>query len=551
MAAVGLRAAAVLGAFVAILIGATAAGASSTQESWLQDDDQLVFNDPAQVAQKLDEIAALGVQTIRVSVIWAAIAPDPTSYTRPQFDATDPSAYPAGAWDTYDTLVRDAHARGVTVNFVLTGPIPYWATVGRSPLPDLQKDYSPNPAEFQQFAYAVGRRYSGSYVAGPAPPPPTPPALLGVPLGFVLGYPPQPANPAPLPAVSSWAIWNEPNEGGWLLPQWRLVNRKWVEASPALYRQLIDAGTAGLAASGHKGDRILIGETAARGTASRCTGCSMRPMLFLRALYCVSGSYKPLTQARARELQCPGKPDPQAFAQSHPELFGASGYAHHPYSFSHPPARRESDPQEVPLANLSRLEHALDLIFPVYGHAPGVPIFLTEYGYKSDPPNPFADFTQQQQAAFINQGEFIAYGDPRVKAFAQFLLVDDQPKEGEPVGSRSYWSTFQTGLIDLSGNFKPAFTAFRLPIWIPNPRHGRKAAVWGQIRPAPRGTTQTARLEFATKATSAFATIAVIETRNPQGFFTAHVKFPQPGTARLAWTAPGGDVLYSRATPIS
>jgi hypothetical protein len=532
------------------MIGATAARSSTIQESWLQDDDQLVFNDPNQVATQVNQIQALGVETLRVSVIWAAIAPDPTSYARPQFDATNPSAYPPGAWDTYDTVVRDAAARHLGVNFVLTGPIPYWATVGRSPLPDLQKDYDPNPAEFQQFADAVGRRYSGSYVAGPAPPPPKPPTLLGIPLNFIVGYPPQPANPAPLPAVNSWSIWNEPNEGGWLLPQWRLINRQWVEASPAIYRQLVDAGTAGLDASGHAGDRILIGETAARGSPRKCTGCSMRPMLFVRALYCVSGSYRPLTSVRARELQCPSQPNPAAFAQAHPELFGATGYAHHPYSFSHPPAQRESDPQEVPLANLSRLEHALDLIFPAYGRAPGVPIFLTEYGYKSDPPNPFADFTQQQQASFINQGEFIAYSDPRVSAFAQFLLVDDQPKAGEPAGSRSYWSTFQTGLIDLSGNFKPAFTAFRLPIWIPNPRHGRKTEVWGQLRPAQRSTTQTAQLEFATKATGAFATIAVIETRNPQGFLVAHITFPAAGTARLAWTAPSGAVLYSRTTPI-
>lgn len=528
-----------------------AARASTAQQSWLQDDDRLVFSNPSQVASALDQIAALGVSTVRVSVIWAAVAPDPTSYQRPQFDAADPSAYPPGSWDGYDTLVRDAAARGLTVNFVLTGPTPYWASTGRSPLPALQKDYDPNPAEFQQFAEAVGRRYDGSYIAGPAPPPPKPPTFLGLPLGALLGYPPQPANPAPLPAVRSWAIWNEPNEGGWLMPQWRLVGKSWVEASPALYRELVDAGRAGLQASGHGADLILIGETAARGIPNTCTGCSMRPMLFVRALYCVGGSYRPLTGVRARELQCPSKHGPAAFAAQHPGLFDATGYAHHPYSFSHPPAAMEADPLEVPLANLSRLEHALDVIFRTYGHAAGVPIFLTEYGYKSNPPNPFAGFTQEQQAEFINQGEYMAYRDPRVRALAQFLLVDDQPKAGQPAGTRSYWSTFQTGLIDLAGDPKPAFTAFRLPIWIPNPRHGRSVVVWGQLRPAARGSTQTAQVQFAARNSSTFTALRAIQTSNPQGFLLGHVTFPSAGAARLAWTAPGGAVLYSRATPVS
>jgi hypothetical protein len=34
------------------------------------------------------------------------VAPDPASATKPKFDATDPNAFPTGAWDRYDTLVR-------------------------------------------------------------------------------------------------------------------------------------------------------------------------------------------------------------------------------------------------------------------------------------------------------------------------------------------------------------------------------------------------------------------------------------------------------------
>ena len=46
----------------------------------------------------LDQLKALGVDRVHVSLPWGSIAPDPQSHTRPTFDATDPAAYPAGVW---------------------------------------------------------------------------------------------------------------------------------------------------------------------------------------------------------------------------------------------------------------------------------------------------------------------------------------------------------------------------------------------------------------------------------------------------------------------
>jgi hypothetical protein len=545
---------AAVGALLLALLVPARALASNTQMSVLQDDDRLIFANPDHVARSLDQIAALGVDTLRVSVIWAAVAPDPTSPQRPSFDAADPAAYPAGAWDRYDTLVRLAAARGIAVNFVLTGPIPRWASQGVSPVPSFVKDFDPSASAFARFVHAVSWRYDGHYVAAPAPPPPPPPDFLGLPLplGSLFGYPPQPASPQPLPRVNSWSIWNEPNEGGWLTPQWRHAGRaRWTERAPAVYRGLVDAGVAALDSTGHGGDQILIGETAARGTVRRCAGCSMRPMLFLRALYCVGGAYRPLTGARARALGCPASGDSRAFAAAHPALLSPTGYAHHPYSFESPPGVSDPDPQDAPLANLSRLETGLDRIYAVYGRPPGLPIYLTEYGYKSDPPNPFARFSTLQQAAFINQGEYMAFQDPRVRSMAQFLLVDDLPKAGTSRGSRSYWSTFQTGLVSLNGEPKPAFAAYRIPIWLPDPRHGAKADVWGQLRPATRGTVQSAQVQFRAAGGAAFATLRTVQTSNPRGFVLAHVLFPTRGQLRLSWRDPASGIVYdSRTAPI-
>jgi hypothetical protein len=43
---------------------------------------------------------------VRVTVYWRLVAPDPASATKPKFGATDPNAFPTGAWERYDTLVR-------------------------------------------------------------------------------------------------------------------------------------------------------------------------------------------------------------------------------------------------------------------------------------------------------------------------------------------------------------------------------------------------------------------------------------------------------------
>jgi hypothetical protein len=537
------------------LVLAPTAIASLTQETILQDDDQLIFSSPTQVARTLSRLAGLGVDRVRVSVIWAALAPHPESRNRPEFHASDPAAYPSGAWDRYDTLVRLAAARGIGVIFDLTSPAPYWAARADAPARGYRKNFDPSPAAFSDFVRAVGRRYDGTYIPDTQRPAPVPPPLLGLPMPFSRPLPASPMNGDhdPLPAVTSWAIWNEPDEGGWLTPQWRRLSGRgtWVPAAPAIYRRLVDAGTAALAATGHGGDQVLIGETAARGSARRCGGCSLRPLVFLRALYCVGRDYLPLTGERARALGCPPSGLRDAFVAAHRGLFGATGFAHHPYSFDLPPAVHVTNPDEAPLADLIRLERALDRIFSAYGQPSGIPIYLTEYGYKSNPPNPFALFSPRQQAAFINQGEYYAYRDPRVRSMAQFLLVDDGPKASAAVGSRSYWSTFQTGLETFDGAPKPALTAFRIPLWLPDPRHGHPVIVWGQVRTAPRGTDPPVGIEFRRADATGYSVLATVRASGQRNFLYTGVTFPSAGVVRLRWIDPATGIAYlSRAATV-
>jgi hypothetical protein len=560
-----LRALALVCVLVAGLAPARAI-ASTTQESMLQDDDQLVYSPPSHVAAVLAQLAALGVERIRVSVIWALVAPNPMSTTRPNFDATNPAAYPAGAWNRYDVLVTDAQALGIHLDFDVTSPAPIWATA-RAPanIPSkFDKNYYPSAAQFGQFVQAVGTRYSGSFVIKSPPPPPTPtPTLFGLPLPPALTgttATPAPAVPAPLPRVDYWEIWNEPNEGGWLTPQWRRgptrravhggkSSTTWIEASPVVYRGLLDRAWSALATTGHGGDTILVGDTSAKGSISRGTLPAMPPMTFLRALYCVNNAYRPLTGSRAAALSCPTTGQPGALGAQHPALIQATGYADHPYSFTLPPNVLSTDPTWATLADLPRFERALQRIYASYSvPAPsGVPLYLTEYGYKSDPPNPFVHVSQAQQAKYINQGEYMAWSDPYVRALAQFELVDSGPQTSQPVGTPLYWGTFQTGLINLSGVPKPSYFSYRIPIWVPDPRSGPRVTVWGQLRPANHAGPQTGFIEYKPAGSNAFSSIRPVQTASPQGFVLAHVPLPGPGWVRLAWIDPGtGLVDHSR-----
>src|SRR5206468_12064746 len=113
------------------------------------------------------------------------------------------------------------------VNLDITSPAPLWAT--QTPdRPDIANTYNPSGPEVGAFVQAVATRYSGTYVVPPPPvaapvAPPAPTPCQGLLACLVGGNPhgsgsnPAPPPPpivssTPLPRVSSWSIWNEPNQ---------------------------------------------------------------------------------------------------------------------------------------------------------------------------------------------------------------------------------------------------------------------------------------------------------------------------------------------------
>jgi hypothetical protein len=505
-----------------------AALASHSQTMTLQDDQQLIYASPSNVATTLSTLRAMGVDRVRVSVVWSLLAPKPSANKKPKFDATNPNAYPGGAWARYDVLDTLAHQDGLQVYFQPTAPAPNWATTPRQLPQGYRYAHNPNAKDFGQFVQAVGRRYDGHVTTTD-----------------VTGQ------PTTLPAVQYWGIWNEPNIGGWMTPQWNtLKGGKKVEASPAIYRRMVDAAWTGLTRTGHRHDTIMIGETAAYGAGHKGYGASMDPLVFLRALYCVGTGYKPLKGTAATEIGCPGSGSASAFARAHPALFDAAGWAHHPYDFVNPPNFVRKDPNSASLSSLSRVERALDRSQRAYGHRGAMPIDITEWGVQSRGPSPYVAFSQAQQAEFLNEGEYMAWANPRVPTFAQFLLVDAGPNTKDKKGSRPYWATFQSGLLFFgSGAAKPAYNAFELPLWLPNARHSGHTLVWGQIRPTD--AARVAQLQFRPPGSSDWTTIATIRPTDPEGFFTTRVSLPTAGSLRLDWTAPNGQPFLSRIATVS
>jgi len=468
----------------------------------------------------LDTLRSLGVDVVKVFVPWDDIAPDPASSHPPAgFDGSDPSAYPAANWAIYDTIVRDAAARGVGLDLTLAEPPPRWARGAGAPA-DAGPQWKPSPALFGQFVHAVGARYSGHY---------TPPGET-----------------KPLPRVSTWSIWNEPNYGPELKPQ--AIDHWRIPVSPMLYRGLLDAAWDALLATGHGHDTILIGELAPRGIEA---ADGMVPLRFVRALYCLSDSLQPLRGAAATVLGCPPTAaGSSAFRARNPALFDASGFSDHPYpqGQAKPDFVTPDEPDYADFAALPKLMSTLDHAQQAYGASKRFQIWSTEFGYKTNPPLAL-QASPTVAASLINWSEYLSWRNPRIASYDQFGLVDPLPSSG---------SSFVTALESSNGTPKATYDAYRMPVWLPvtSFSSGQPVEVWGCVRPAryariDSGRVQRVRIQFKRAGAARFATVATVTLSDPYGYFDVDQAFPRTGAVRLAWTYPHGAEIFSRTVSVT
>jgi hypothetical protein len=478
----------------------------------------------------LDRLKRIGVDRVKIFMSWAAMAPDPQSHTRPHFNAASPASYSPGFWAGFDTIVRGAASRGLGIDLAVEGPAPLWATGPGVPPGTAQGflgAWEPSAKQFGLFVHAVAERYSGHY---------------------------QPADaPAKLPRVDFWSIWNEPNYGQQLAPQ--AIDTSTVEVSPALYRRLLDAAWTALAQTGHGHDTILIGEVAPRGlTVGDEPGnfSGMVPLRFIRALYCVNSSLQPLSGAAATARSCPSNSaGSAAFSRQHPGLFGASGFAFHPYPQGFAPnVRTPGEPDYADLPQLQQLEHTLDGAMAAYGSHVRLPLYDTEFGYQTNPPETTIARAVRpaQAAAWANEAEYMSWRDPRVVTWDQYLLTD--PGNGP--------SSFDTGLLFSDGKPKSTYDAFRMPIWLPSQtgKQGQALEVWGCVRPAHyvighSRKPQVADVQFKPASGGSFKTISRVTLSDAYGYFDTQVAFPSSGTVRISWAYPHGPRIHSRTVQVT
>jgi hypothetical protein len=495
---------------VAVLVGAAPASASPTQLSIVQDEGRLLHEGTAEQSQALDEIQRLGADVVKVTVNWRAIAPS-GSHKPSGFVGDDPAQYNPSNWAAYDSLVRGAAARGLRVMFLVGGRAPDWAVAStKAPA----GSYRPSTVEFGRFVKALGTRYSGTYnpaaAPGGAPPPPPsgpPPCQTPTPPGDPCPTP-IPASvrytrPAPtawtaddsgaLPRVDLWAVWNEPNLSGWLQPQY---TKKKVPVSPQVYRGLFLAAVDAFGASGHAKDEILMGDLLPFARSGKTYPARVSPLKFLRELACVDNRYKPYRGAAAASRGCTNfQPLP------------GTGVAYHPYTLAAGPDALTPLADDATINDLTRLDRTLKKLSRRFADHQ-MPIWITEFGYQTDPPDPFAS-PIALVPRFMSESEWLAYHDQRVRSYAQYPLSDDSTA-GRGL---SRFHGFQSGIDSSSDRPKKfVYQAFQTPLFVRLVSRS-SVEIFGGVRIANGGT---ANLQVAAGKT--FRPLATV-TLNSKGYF--------------------------------
>jgi hypothetical protein len=343
-------------------------------------------------------LKSLNAQVLRVNLYWGGTKWAVSRGARPT-DPSDPGD-PAYDWSLYDRLVRYAATYHIQVMFSILYS-PTWANGGKA------RNVAPTDFNaLHDFAYAAAERYSGYYI---------PPA-----------WQQQPSlAPAtePLPSVTMWTAWNEPNNPVFLTPQYKKVKSKWVIESAVNYAHICNAIYSGIHASliavGRPvpGEQVACGVTAPKGNDAPATSrASVDPMSFLIA-------------AHADGMK------------------NFDAYAHHPYyaapieSPTYVPSGKTK--RRIQLGNINTL---ITEVTKLYGRKP---IWITEYGYQTNPPDKTFGVSYAKQAAWLTQAFGIARKNPRITVMLWFLVKDEPALGG-----------WQSGLETVTGKKKPAWNAF-------------------------------------------------------------------------------------------
>jgi hypothetical protein len=359
----------------------------------INDEAFSLYGDPTSAFATLK---ALKTQVLRVNLYWGGTK-WAVAKSRPT-DPTDPGDH-AYDWTIYDRLVRYAVQNNIKVLFSILFT-PGWANGGKA--------RTVAPTDFKDlvnFSYAAAERYSGLW---------TPPLWQQDPTN--------PTTKLPLPKVNLWTAWNEPNNPIWLTSQYKRVGGKWRAESAYQYARICNAVYEGVH-SQYLGplpdEHVACGVTGPKGNDAPATArASIDPLTFL--------------------------------AQA--SRFGMRNfdvYAHHPY----PDVGAAESPTYVPTGKLKRrvqlgnINLLISELTKLYGPKH---LWITEYGYQTNPPDKQFGVSWAKQAQYLTQSYAIARKNPRIDMLLWFLVRDE-------ANVKAGW---QSGLATATGKHKPAWSAF-------------------------------------------------------------------------------------------
>ena len=222
------------------------------------------------------------------------------------------------------------------------------------------------------------------------------------------------------PWVKDWLIWNEPNQRRWLRP-----------TTPTTYvSKLLNPAYAAIHRAS-RGTRVGGGVTAPRASHG-----GVSPVAWIRGM-----------RAAGARLDA---------------------YAHHPY-----PINRFQTPwsgacmhcETITMASLERLQREVK---NAWGGAKK--IWLTEFGYQTNPPDRLLGVSPDTQSRFIGEAAWRVFKAKNVEMLIHYLYKDE-PDVGR----------WQSGLVTAAGKAKPARAGFMVAA-AQAYRIGRTTAVWGHVR---------------------------------------------------------------------
>lgn len=453
---------------VAVLSTPAPAAAARGAETSIMDDQLLLNATTEQIDKEMALFSAMGVDRLRVSAFWDQVAPDALARSKPAgFDAANPSD-PGYKFDALDRAIAGAARHGIRVMLTISTPAPVWAT--RDPARE-NPVWKPKPAEFGAFTTALVKRYAAS--------------------------------------VDHWGISNEPNRAAWLQPQ---ADRRGRPISAHLYRGLVQAAYPRIK-DGDPNSVALVGELASTGSSDpRGATAHQRPLSFLRAMACRDRANRPVRTGRCRGF----KPVP------------VDAIGHHPYQLLFEPYHRSEDRDDAAINDGRRLLRTLDRLTSVGAlRSPGgrrLDVFYTEFGYQTDPPDPFSGVSLAEQRRYLQEAAYLAWRTPRVRGLNQFRLTDGALNGAGP----GRFKEFQSGLLFRNRRPKPAFAIFPHPFVITGDRF------WGQVRP---GGAHSVRVERRGSPKERFRLVAQVLT-NHRGYFNFRLPGRKAGQYRYRYTEP-------------